>query len=76
MEELKADRKLMIEAILVKIMKGEKVCKREQLMEKSVPLVTQRGFKFNNDFVSKSIDRLVDKEFIRDFEDGTLGYIA
>jgi hypothetical protein len=28
MEELKADRKLMIEAILVKIMKGEKVCKR------------------------------------------------
>lgn len=76
MEELKADRKLMVEAILVKIMKGEKVCRREELLEKSSPLVVQRGFKFNAEFVEKSIERLIDKEFIRDFEDGTLGYIA
>ncbi len=76
MEELKSDRKLMVEAILVKIMKGEKVCKREELIEKSAPLVTLRGFKFNMEFVEKSVDRLIDKEFIRDFEDGTLGYIA
>ena len=76
MEELKADRKLMVEAILVKIMKGEKMCKREELVERSAPLVAQRGFKFNADFVEKSIDRLIDKEFIRDFEDGSLGYIA
>ena len=45
-------------------------------MEKSSPLVVQRGFKFNAEFVEKSIERLIDKEFIRDFEDGTLGYIA
>ena len=45
-------------------------------MEKSVPLVTQRGFKFNTDFVEKSIERLIDKEFLRDYEDGTIGYIA
>ena len=64
MEELKADRKLMVEAILVKIMKGEKMCKREELVERSAPLVAQRGFKFNVDFVEKSIDRLIDKEFI------------
>ena len=29
MEELKSDRKLMVEAILVKIMKTEKLCKKE-----------------------------------------------
>ena len=51
MEELKPDRKLMVEAILVKLMKGEKVCKRTELLERSAPLVNQRGFNFNADFV-------------------------
>lgn len=51
MEELKADRKLMVEAILVKIMKGEKVCRRDELVQKANPLVSQKGFKFNADFV-------------------------
>ena len=32
MEELKPDRKLMVEAIIVKIMKSEKVCKRAELL--------------------------------------------
>ena len=76
MEELKPDRKLMVQAILVKLMKGEKVCKRNELLERSAPLVNQRGFNFNADFVQKSIDRLIDKQFIRDFGDGSLGYIA
>lgn len=76
MEELKADRKLMVEAIIVKIMKSEKMAKREELLMKTAPLLAQRGFNFNADFVEKSIDRLLDKEFLRDFEDGTLGYIA
>jgi hypothetical protein len=76
MEELKGDRKLMVEAIIVKIMKGEKMAKREELLIKTKPLLAQRGFNFNADFVEKSIDRLLDKEFLRDFEDGTLGYIA
>jgi hypothetical protein len=57
----------MVEAIIVKIMKGEKVCKRDELLQKTGPLVTQRGFNFNADFVEKSIDRLIEKEFIRDF---------
>jgi cullin 1 len=76
MEELKADRKLMVEAIIVKIMKSEKMAKRDELLVKTAPLLAQRGFNFNADFVEKSIDRLLDKEFLRDFEDGTLGYIA
>lgn len=76
MEELKADRKLMVEAIIVKIMKGEKMAKRAELLAKTAPLLAQRGFNFNADFVEKSIDRLLDKEFLRDYEDGSLGYIA
>lgn len=61
MEELKADRKLMVEAIIVKIMKNEKVAKRSELVPKTAPLLAQRGFNFNADFVEKSIDRLLDK---------------
>jgi cullin 1 len=76
MEELKADRKLMVEAIIVKIMKSEKMAKRAELLAKTAPLLAQRGFNFNADFVEKSIDRLLDKEFLRDYEDGSLGYIA
>jgi cullin 1 len=76
MEELKADRKLMVEAIIVKIMKTEKMVKREELVVKTAPMLAHRGFNFNADFVEKSIDRLLDKEFLRDFEDGSLGYIA
>lgn len=61
MEELKADRKLMVEAILVKIMKIEKIAKRVDLVQKTAPFLAQRGFNFNSDFVEKSIDRLLDK---------------
>lgn len=57
-------------------MKSEKMAKREDLLQKTAPLLAQRGFNFNADFVEKSIVRLLDKEFLRDFEDGNLGYIA
>lgn len=50
--------------------------KRTELLTKTAPLLAQRGFNFNADFVEKSIDRLLDKEFLRDYEDGSLGYIA
>jgi len=66
----------MVEAIIVKIMKTEKTANRSDLLQKTAPLLAQRGFKFNADFVEKSIDRLLDKEFLRDLEDGSLGYIA
>lgn len=65
MEELKADRKLMVEAIVVKIMKKLRVTTREVLFEESASSLEQKGFKFNKDFVEKSIDRLVEKEFLR-----------
>lgn len=57
-------------------MKSEKMAKRQDLLQKTAPLLAQRGFNFNADFVEKSIDRLLDKEFLRDLEDGNLGYIA
>ena len=57
-------------------MKLNKVIKREDLLSQTAPLLAQRGFNFNSEFVQKSIERLLDKEFIRDFEDGSLGYIA
>lgn len=39
-------------------------------------MIEKRGFSFNGKFVDAAIDRLIDKEFIRDFEDGKFGYIA
>lgn len=65
MEELKADRKMMVEAIVVKIMKRFRMTTRDILYEESALGLEQRGFKFNKDFVEKSIDRLIDKEFLR-----------
>lgn len=76
MEELKADRKLMVEAIIVKIMKTEKVTDRKAILDKTAPILAKKGFSFNEDFVEKSIDRLLQKEFLRDLEDGTISYIA
>ena len=76
MEELKNDRRMMVEAIIIKIMKSEKTAAREELVGKTAPYLAQRGFHFNGDFVEKSIDRLIEKEFIRDLENGKLSYIA
>ena len=61
MEELKADRKMMVEAIIVKIMKADKMTSRKDLVQKTAPALKQRGFNFNSDFVERSIDRLLDK---------------
>lgn len=41
----------MVEAIIVKIMKSEKIAKRADLLAKTAPLLAQRGFNFNADFV-------------------------
>ena len=76
MEELKADRKLMVEAMIIKIMKNAKTASLEEILKRIVPIIESRGFKYNQEFVQQSMDRLIDKEYIRDFEDGTLGYIA
>ena len=51
----------MVEAIVVKIIKNEKKCQRTDLVKKTAPMLAQRGFNFNADFVEKSIDRLLDK---------------
>jgi hypothetical protein len=47
MEELKTDRKLMVEAIIVKIMKAEKVARRDIILEKTAPMLAHKGFNFN-----------------------------
>ena len=59
MEELKADRKLMVEAIIVKLMKGDKLSTRAKILEKTAPLLATKGFSFNEEFVKGSIERLL-----------------
>jgi DUF1009 family protein len=47
MEELKADRKLMVEAMIIKIMKNVKSGTRDDILKKIVPIIEARGFKYN-----------------------------
>lgn len=66
----------MVEAIIVKIMKRLKNTDKETILKETAPLIEKRGFSFNSKFVENAIERLVDKEFIRDHNDGKYGYIA
>ena len=66
----------MVEAMIIKIMKASKVATLEDILKRIIPIIESRGFKYNQEFVKQSVDRLIDKEYVRDFEDGTLGYIA
>lgn len=75
-EELKADRKMMVEAIIVKTMKKCKLATLPELFGLMRPLIECRGFQFNEGFVSNTLQGLVNKNYIRDLENGTFSYIA
>ena len=47
-EELRADRNLMVQAMIVKIMKASKEAKVEDVMTKVRPMIEAKGFKFNS----------------------------
>lgn len=51
LEELKADRKFMVEAIIVKLMKKLKHTDKENILKEACPLIEKRGFNFNAKFV-------------------------
>lgn len=51
LEELKADRKFMVEAIIVKLMKKLKNTDKETILKETAPLIEKRGFSFNAKFV-------------------------
>ena len=75
-EELKADRKLMVEALIIKLMKSAKVIRLEEVYEKITPMIESRGFNFNQAFVDKTFNGLIGKNYIRNQNDGSFTYIA
>lgn len=75
-EELKADRKLMVEALIIKLMKMHKVLTLEDLYEDITPLIEERGFNFNQKFVHNCFQGLITKNYIRDLKDSSFSYIA
>lgn len=65
-EELRADRKMMVEALIVKIIKQSKVITLENMYTAITPLIETRGFQFNEKFVHNAFNTLIDKNYIRD----------
>lgn len=65
-EELKADRKMMVEAMIVKIMKNQKLLTLPKLYTEITPKIEARGFQFNENFVSNTFRGLMNKNYIRD----------
>lgn len=66
----------MIEALIIKLMKSAKVIRMDEMYEKITPMIESRGFNFNQTFVDNTFNGLINKNYIRNHNDGSFTYIA
>ena len=69
------DRKLLLQAVIVRIMKGRKKLRHVQLVEEVINQVKNR-FPPKISDIKKNIDALMEKDYIERLENDELAYIA
>ncbi|MCJ1312092.1 hypothetical protein MMC25_005766 [Agyrium rufum] len=72
---IEEDRKLLMQSAIVRIMKARKKMKYQQLIQDTIVQIRSRFTPKVSD-IKKSVDQLVEKDYLERLDDDELGYLA